>query len=64
MSKPVFENHFTDLQKQIIGRLAEIEQSDADACANCGGEDCVCCSIYIDRQSWVGTEELFFDGRF
>jgi hypothetical protein len=57
--KPVFANHFTAVQQQIIGILAEIEQADADACANCGGEDCMCCEIYVDRQKWVSPEQLF-----
>jgi hypothetical protein len=55
------DNQYTRLQQQIIGRLAEIEQADQDACNGCGGEDCVCCEIYIDRQRWVGPDELFAD---
>lgn len=57
--KPSFQDRFTALQRDLIQRLAEIEQEDADACANCGGEDCVCCEIYHDRQRWVSPEELF-----
>lgn len=57
--KAVFENRFTAIQQRVIGRLAEIEQEDADACANCGGEDCVCCERYVDRQRWVDEDELF-----
>lgn len=57
----MFNMTYTNLQKQVIGKLAKIEQADADACANCGGEDCVCCSIYQDRQRWVSPEELFAD---
>lgn len=52
---------YTTLQKQIIGRLAEIEQEDADRCANCGGEDCACCEYYLDRQKWKEPNELFAD---
>lgn len=59
MGKPKFENRFTALQQETINRLAEIEQQDADICASCGGEDCVCCEIYHDRQRWVSPEELF-----
>ena len=61
MPKPAFQNEFTALQKQVIDRLAEIEQSDADACAGCGGEDCICCEIYHDRQRWVPASQLFDD---
>lgn len=50
---------YTDLQRQIIGRLVEIEQADADTCSGCGGEDCACCEIYHDRKKWVSPEELF-----
>lgn len=50
---------FTALQRQIISRLAEIEQEDADRCASCGGEDCICCEYYHDRKAWVSAEELF-----
>jgi hypothetical protein len=59
MPKPAFPREFTALQRSVIDRLAEIEQSDADACAGCGGEDCACCEIYHDRQRWVSPEELF-----
>ena len=61
MSKPNFHDEYTYLQRQVIKRLAEIEQHDRDACANCGGEDCVCCEIYQDRQRWVSPAELFAD---
>lgn len=59
--KAKFENHYTKLQKDIIDRLAEIEKEDDDACAGCGGEDCICCEIYKDRQAWVDPSELFND---
>lgn len=39
-------------QRRLVERLAEIEASDQDACAGCGGEDCACCEIYLDRQRW------------
>lgn len=61
MSKPNFSDEYTYLQRQVIKRLADIEQHDRDACANCGGEDCVCCEIYQDRQRWVSPAELFAD---
>lgn len=48
-------------QRRLAERLAEIEQEDADRCANCGGEDCICCEYYLDRQKWVSPEELFYD---
>lgn len=57
-------NEYTALEKDIIHRLAEIEQEDEDACANCGGEDCICCEIYLDRQKWVSPEELFDDNDY
>ena len=60
--KHIFENRFTALQQEIINKLAEIEQQDADRCASCEGEDCVCCEIYHDRQKWVSPEELFAQG--
>lgn len=43
----------------VISRVAEIEQADANACAQCGGEDCVCCSIYNDRMSWDDPVDFF-----
>lgn len=49
----------TNQQKELARRLAKIEQDDADICAGCGGEDCVCCEIYQDRQKWKTPEELF-----
>ena len=54
---------FTDLltyeQRKLAERLSEMEQEDANRCANCGGEDCICCEIYLDRQKWQSPEELF-----
>lgn len=54
---------FTDLltyeQRKLAERLSEIEQEDANRCANCGGEDCICCEVYLDRQKWQSPEELF-----
>ena len=61
MLKTDFKNEFTALQREIIGRCAEIEQEDEDACAHCGGEDCVCCEIYHDRQKWKSPRELLYD---
>jgi len=55
-------DEYTALQRSLIDRLAEIEANDRDICAGCGGEDCACCEIYIDRQKWVSTDELFRDG--
>lgn len=46
-------NQYTRLQQEFIGSLAKIEQEDADRCAGCGGEDCICCEYYHDRQKWV-----------
>lgn len=54
-----FTNYLTSVQRQTLERLAEIEQEDADRCAGCGGEDCVCCEYYLDRQKWKSPEELF-----
>ncbi len=59
--KARFNDQYTPLQREVINRLAEIEKEDADACAGCGGEDCICCEIYHDRQKWVGPDELFAD---
>ena len=55
----MLNDQYTSLQRGLINKLAEIEESDRNACANCGGEDCVCCEIYVDRQKWVSPEELF-----
>jgi hypothetical protein len=55
-----FGTFLSAVQRQTLERLAEIEQEDADRCAGCGGEDCVCCEYYIDRQKWVSPEELFY----
>ena len=50
---------YTAIERETISRLAEIEQEDSDRCAGCGGEDCMCCEYYQDRQKWVDPEELF-----
>lgn len=52
---------YSNLQMSIINRLAEIEREDADRCESCGGEDCICCEYYIDRQKWEPPEVLFGD---
>lgn len=64
----MFENEYSMLISQMDGvkrktirRLAEIEVEDANRCANCGGEDCICCEVYIDRQQWKSLWELFND---
>ena len=54
-----FTNYLTAVQRKTLERLAEIEREDADRCANCGGEDCICCEYYIDRQKWQSPEDLF-----
>mgnify|MGYP001221493274 CR=1 FL=1 len=55
----MFNDEYTELQRQVINRLAEIERDDRNMCAGCGGEDCMCCEIYHDRQRWVSADELF-----
>lgn len=64
MPKPQFDNQYTKLQQQVIGRLAQIEQEDENACAHCGGEDCICCEIYHDRKAWVDPQTLFAHDRY
>ena len=59
--KTEFTDYLTSYQRRTLERLAEIEQEDADRCASCGGEDCICCEYYLDRQSWVSPDELFGD---
>jgi hypothetical protein len=54
-----FTSLLTYEERQIAERLAEIEREDADRCASCGGEDCICCEYYHDRQYWVEPSELF-----
>lgn len=58
-NKSSFTNLLTAEERIITERLAEIEQEDAYRCARCGGEDCICCEYYHDRQLWVEPEELF-----
>ena len=57
------KHSFTDLltaeQRKLAERLSEIEKEDAERCSHCGGEDCICCEYYHDRQRWVEPEELF-----
>ena len=54
-----FKDMLTADQLKLAEKLAQIEEEDANRCANCGGEDCICCEIYHDRQKWVSPEELF-----
>ena len=54
-----YNNYLNAIQRQTLERLAEIEREDADRCASCGGEDCVCCEYYLDRQKWKSPDELF-----
>jgi hypothetical protein len=48
-------------KNKLIERMDEIKKQDADKCARCSGEDCMCCEIYHDRMAWISTEELFCD---
>lgn len=48
-------------QRLLAERLAEIEEEDSERCTNCGGEDCICCEYYLDRQKWISPEELFYE---
>lgn len=57
--KASFTNLLTAEERKIAERLAEIEQEDANRCASFGGEDCICCEYYHDRQRWVEPAELF-----
>ena len=54
-----YGDYLTAIQRRTLERLAEIEREDADRCAECGGEDCICCEYYLDRQKWKSPEELF-----
>ena len=63
MNSMSFTELLTRDERILAERLSEIEKEDADRCANCGGEDCVCCEYYYDRQKWRSPEELFDDDR-
>ena len=59
------KNDFTDFlsryDRALAERLSEIEREDEERCAHCGGEDCICCEYYHDRQKWK-TPAGFFGG--
>lgn len=57
--KTPFYDTLTKRDQALCRELAEIEMEDADRCAHCGGEDCVCCEYYLDRQKWEEPEDLF-----
>lgn len=59
IGKSEFRREYTSAQMEVLERLAEIEQEDEDRCKGCGGEDCVCCEYYHDRQKWAEPDELF-----
>lgn len=54
-----FKDLLTADQRRLAEKLARIEEADANRCANCGGEDCICCEIYHDRQQWLSPDELW-----
>lgn len=63
MGNGMFTELLTSEERRVAEKLAEIEREDADRCAGCGGEDCICCEYYHDRQRWVEPAELFgWDG--
>ena len=64
MGTGMFTELLTREQRMLAERLAEIEQEDADRCAGCGGEDCMCCEYYLDRQKWQSPDELFTDSYY
>lgn len=45
-------------QRSMLEAQASIEASDAAACESCGGEDCACCEIHLDRQRWKPIDQL------
>lgn len=57
--KSEFTDYLDYYERNLLKRLAEIEKEDANRCAECGGEDCVCCEYYHDRQRWVSPDVLF-----
>lgn len=59
MGVGMFGELLSSEERKLAERLAEIEREDADRCAGCGGEDCICCEYYLDRQKWVEPAELF-----
>lgn len=59
MGVGMFGELLSSEERKLAERLAEIEQEDADRCSGCGGEDCICCEFYLDRQRWVEAHELF-----
>jgi len=64
MGVGMFGKLLSSEERRLAERLAEIEQEDADRCAGCGGEDCICCEYYHDRQRWQSPEELFSEERW
>lgn len=64
IGKSEFRREYTSAQMEILERLARIEQEDEDRCKGCGGEDCMCCEYYHDRQKWVEPDELFENEMF
>lgn len=59
MGVGIFSELLSSDERKLTERLTEIEREDADRCADCGGEDCICCEYYHDRQKWVEPAELF-----
>ena len=57
-------NMFTNYERELLNRLIDIEKEDENICNGCGGEDCICCEIYHDRQKWLSPDELFSDDEF
>lgn len=41
---------------------AERQLAPYDPCAECGGEDCVCCDVYIQQQYDAGALDGQYDG--
>lgn len=58
-NKKSFRDILTRDERELAETLAQIEDGDADRCAHCGGEDCICCEYYHDRQRWVEPQELY-----
>lgn len=55
----MYTNFLTANQRKFAETMAKIEAEDRETCSHCGGEDCVCCEIYQDRQRWKSPEEMF-----
>lgn len=45
-----YELDMMEAEQEYLGFSPKKSRDDYDPCDGCGGEDCVCCEVYLERR--------------